>query len=78
MQPRVYVTRLLPPQGEELLRERCEVIVHPREEPPTREEVIENIRNKDAILCLLTDRIDGDVIAAGENIRVISTMSVGF
>lgn len=34
MQPRVYVTRSLPPQGEE---------------PPTREEVIENIRNKDAI-----------------------------
>ncbi len=78
MLPKVYVTFQLPPPGEELLRESCELIVHQGEGPPDRDELIRNLREADALLCILTTRIDREVIAAGERLKIISTMSVGF
>jgi glyoxylate reductase len=78
MRPKVYVTFNLPPPGEELLRESCDLIVHQGEAPPTRDEVIRNLQGADALLCILTTRIDRDVIAAGDRLRIVSTMSVGF
>ena len=39
---------------------------------------IENIKDKDALYCLLTDKIDAEVIDAAVNLRVVATMSVGF
>ena len=39
---------------------------------------IENIKDKDALYCLLTDKIDSEVIDAAVNLRVVATMSVGF
>ncbi len=78
MRPKVYVTFDLPPPGEELLRDACDVTVHQGEGPPARDELIRNLRGADALLCILTTRIDRDVIAAADRLKIISTMSVGF
>ena len=77
--PKVYVTRIIPEPGMSMLKECCEVEVHNSKEwPPSREELIEKVRDKDAILCLLTDKIDAEVMDAAPNLKVISTYSVGF
>jgi glyoxylate reductase len=78
MKPRVYITRRIPEQGIKLIAEFCDIVVHPDEEPPEEKEIIRNIRNKDAILCLLSDRINKNVIDAAPMLKVISTMSAGF
>ncbi len=77
IKPRVYVTRRTLQPGLELLSSRCEVTVHQGEEPPSREELIRNIRGKDGLLCMLTDRIDSEVIGAAPSLKVISSFSVG-
>lgn len=40
--------------------------------------VIESIKDSDGLLCLLTDKIDKDVVNAAPNLKVVATMSVGF
>ena len=37
----------------------------------------ENVVAKDALFCLLTDKIDSSVLEAGSGLRVVATMSVG-
>ncbi len=77
---KVYVTRIIPEPGLKILRESgLEIDLHESKEwPPSREEILEHIRDKDAILCLLTDKIDAEVMDAAPNLKVISTYSVGF
>ena len=77
--PKVYVTRIIPEPGLSLLKEYCEVEVHNSKEwPPSREDLISKVKDKDGLLCLLTDRIDAEVMDSAPNLRVISTYSVGF
>jgi glyoxylate reductase len=46
--------------------------------PPTRDQLLEHVRGADGLLCLLTDRIDGDVMdEAGPHLKVISNHAVG-
>src|SRR5690606_4745829 len=45
---------------------------------PTKEEVIEGVRGKDALLCLLTEEITAEVMDAAPNLKVISNYAVGY
>lgn len=75
----VFVTRPIPEPGLLMLRAHCRVTLRESRKIPTREEIIAGIRDKDAILCLLTDPIDRAVIdAAGPRLKVISNYAVGF
>ncbi|KAF5290590.1 hypothetical protein FQR65_LT11541 [Abscondita terminalis] len=77
--PTVYVTRDIGLEATTLLESRCNIVSWKDEVPVPREELIKNIAGKDALLCLLTDKIDSEVLdAAGSKLKVISTMSVGY
>ncbi|MCD6508898.1 MAG: D-glycerate dehydrogenase [Thermoprotei archaeon] len=77
--PKVYVTRILPSEkAMNMLREYCDVDLNEKPEPPSREELIEHVKGKDGLLCLLTDKIDKEVMDVAPNLKVISTYSVGF
>jgi len=78
LKPKIYVTRRLPQPGVELLEEVCDVEVNPDEAPPTRELLIRKVQDVDGILCLLTDRIDADLMDLAPNLKVVSSMSVGY
>lgn len=77
--PRVFLTRLIPEPGLTSLREAFEVVGGTEDRPATREELLSNVRDVDAMLCLLTESIDKEVVdATGPRLRVISNMAVGF
>jgi glyoxylate reductase len=77
--PKVFVTRLIPEKGLEIVKEFCDVDLWEAELPPTRDELLQQIRGVDGILCLLTDKIDGEVMdEAGPQLKVISNHAVGF
>ncbi len=46
--------------------------------PPTKTWIKENIRDVDALLCSLVNRIDSEIIDAAKKLKVISTFSVGY
>ncbi|MFB6153549.1 MAG: 2-hydroxyacid dehydrogenase [Halodesulfurarchaeum sp.] len=79
-QPVVYVTRQIPNAGLERLEEQCEVHVWDGKLPPSKEHIIETLAdlNADGLLCLLSDDIDGEVMDASSNLKVVSTFSVGY
>jgi glyoxylate reductase len=77
--PKVFVTRLIPEKGLEIVRDFCDLDLWQDELPPTRDELLRHVRGVDGLLCLLTDRIDGEVMdEAGSQLKVISNQAVGF
>jgi len=75
---RALVTRRIPDAGLDLLRRHCEVILNPEDRPLTREELLDGVRRVDGVLCLLTDRIDGEVMEAARAARGFANFAVGF
>ncbi len=56
-----------------------DITLHNGKEPPTKEEILKRIAGKNAILCMLSDRIDKEVMdAAGPQLKIISSYSTGF
>ncbi|RPJ19041.1 MAG: D-glycerate dehydrogenase [Chloroflexi bacterium] len=77
--PKVFVTRAIPEKGFEIIRDFCDVDLWPNELPPTHAELVQHGRGVDGLLCLLTDKIDGEVMdEAGPQLKVISNHAVGF
>lgn len=77
--PRVFVTRIIPEKGLDLIQDSCDADVWQEELPPPREALIGHLLGAEGLLCLLTDRIDGEVMdAAGGRLKVISNQAVGF
>ncbi|KAL4641755.1 glyoxylate reductase/hydroxypyruvate reductase-like [Arapaima gigas] len=78
---KVFVTRRIPHEGMRVLTESglCKVSLWDSDEPIPRADLLQRVSGVHGILCLLSDRIDTEVInAAGPNLKVISTLSVGF
>ncbi|MEJ2734545.1 MAG: D-glycerate dehydrogenase [Anaerolineae bacterium] len=76
--PRVYVTRQVPQAGIDMLREVCEVEVWEGELPVPREILMETVSHIDGLYCLLTERVDAELLDAAPRLRVVSNMAVGY
>jgi glyoxylate reductase len=76
--PRVYVTRVIPDQGLDLVREFCDATIWPEELPPPRDVILRETRDADGLLSLLTDPVDGELMDACPRLRVVSNFAVGF
>jgi glyoxylate reductase len=56
----------------------AEVFVWPEESPPPHEEIVRRTVDADALLTMLSDRIDAEVLDAGRRLRVVANMAVGY
>ncbi|XP_051154523.1 glyoxylate reductase/hydroxypyruvate reductase isoform X2 [Leptopilina boulardi] len=77
--PKILVTRPdIPAIGFELLGKECDLIVADHANEISQSELLSKIRDVDGLYCLLSDKIDEQVLkAAGPNLKVVATMSVG-
>ncbi|MEK7197832.1 MAG: D-glycerate dehydrogenase [Patescibacteria group bacterium] len=79
---KIFVTRMVSEAGIKILKDKgYEVIVNPDDRVLTKEELIKNLKdqNYDALFCLLTDKIDDEVMDSfGAQLKVIANMAVGF
>ncbi len=77
---KVFVTRRIPEVGINMLRDAgLEVAVRESKLPPSTEELKEGVKDADALICLLTDKITADVMdAATKPLRIISNYAVGY
>lgn len=79
--PKVYVTRKIPDAGIKKLKEKgFEVDVNHEDKVLSKPELIAALKAKpyDAVLCLLTDKIDADVFAAAPNAKIFANYAVGY
>lgn len=77
---KVVVTRRIPEAGLRLLKKAgFEVKVSPYDRILTRQELKKFVRGADAILSLLTDKIDGEILdAAGSQLKIVANYAVGY
>lgn len=74
----VFVTRKIPEKGLAILREKFEIKVWPGDIPPPHEVLITETKQADAILSLLTDQIDSEVLNNAQNLKIVANYAVGF
>lgn len=76
--PKVYVTRLIPEEGLNMILEACDAEVWEGELPPPREVLLEKVKGKDGLLSLLTDKVDAELMDTAGTLKVISNYAVGY
>ena len=78
---KIYITRQIPDAGIKILEEKgYQVVISQKEGVLTREELIQALKgqNYDAVLCLLTDKIDGEIFeATGPQCQIFANYAVG-
>ncbi|MCP2727273.1 hypothetical protein NJ959_02140 [Symplocastrum sp. BBK-W-15] len=75
--PKVFITRQLPTELASL-EQIVTLEVWRQRQPPPYEVLLEKVKTIDGLLCLLTDRIDCQLIEAATSLKVISIMAVGY
>jgi len=77
LKPSVLLTRKIPSSALATLEAACEVDRNDVNSFP-HEELIARVRGKQGLVCFFTDTVDRSVIDAGQDLKVISTVAVGY
>jgi glyoxylate reductase len=72
-----FVTRQIPGSAIDRLAAQHDVEVWPDRLPPSRDELRERAATAEGLLCMLTDPVDGGLLAAAPRLRAVSTYAVG-
>ena len=80
MNKSILITRKLEDEVVSLLSPHFDIDMWEKaEEAIPREELLERVAGKDGILCMLTEKIDAELLnTAGDQLKTVSTMSVGY
>jgi gluconate 2-dehydrogenase len=78
MKPKVLVARWVFPDIVDRLREHFEVDDNPEDVSLTKDQMIERLKGKTGAFTTGGDRIDGDVLDANPQLRVVANMAVGY
>lgn len=76
--PKIYVTRRIPEEALSLLRGCGEVGLWENDEVVPREVLLREVRKVDALLCMVTEQVDEDLLAHAPWLRVVAIMAVGY
>ena len=76
--PKVYVTREIPERGLKIIKERFDADIWPEYAPPPKSVIIDKARDADALVSLLSDKIDAEVFDAAPKLKIVSQLAVGF
>ena len=75
--PKVYMTRKVPHEGMECVQRGSDLECWDGEEAVPRNVLLEKVRDIEGLYCLLTDKIDEELLEQAPRLRVVSTMAVG-
>lgn len=76
---RIFVTRRLPDEGMRRLRKFTDDFsLFPEDRPIREDELVENIRDVEGLICLLTDPVTKRVLSAAARLKIIANYAVGY
>ncbi len=76
--PKILITRRVPQECLALLKPHFDVDHFNRDVAIPRTMLLQRVKNKEGLLCLLTDKIDPQLLKAAPNLKAVSTFSVGY
>src|SRR5271157_1012243 len=76
--PRVYCSHQLFEEARKTLEATCDVEYWTEAERPPREEVLWHLKDKEGLVCLLTEKVDEGLLRAAPKLRIAANVAVGF
>ena len=76
--PKVLATHSLFDAARKILQESCEVEFWTKPERPPREELLRRVKDKDGLVCLLTEKVNEELLQAAPKLRIAANVAVGF
>ena len=76
--PRVMISRALPEEVIARARSRADVDLHAGDKPLSKTELIARVKDREGLVCLITDTIDSSVFESCPDLKVVSNVAVGF
>lgn len=78
MKPKVLVTRKIFDESLELVAKHCEVESNQRDIPFSPKQLLQKLKGRDGLICLLTDIISDEVLAKNPQLKIVSNVAVGY
>lgn len=78
MRPKVFVTLGLFAPARELLEKHFDVDYWTGQPRPARDELLRRVAGKEALICLLTEEVNDDLLDRAPDLRIAATVSVGY
>ena len=76
--PKVYCSHELFEEARKILDATCDVEYWTPAERPAREEALRRVRDKEGLVCLLTEKVDEGLLRAAPKLRIAANVAVGF
>src|SRR5262249_46453314 len=76
--PAILISQALPEEAVRTARERADVDIHAAETPLPKAELRARLKRRERLICLITDVIDDELLAACPELRVVANVAVGF
>jgi glyoxylate reductase len=75
---KVFATRPLFPAAQQILNASCEVEYWTQAERISKEELLRRVKEKDGLVCLLTEKVNDELLRAAPKLRIAANVAVGF
>ncbi len=75
---KVLITRRIPQIGMDILSEFADLDIWEEDSAIPRDEFLGRLVGKDAVICLLSDRMDAEAMESGSELKVIGNYAVGY
>ncbi|MGA2429177.1 MAG: D-glycerate dehydrogenase [Candidatus Acidiferrum sp.] len=76
--PRVLATRPLFPAAQQILNAGCDVEYWTKPERISKDELFQRVKDKEGLVCLLTEKVNEELLRAAPKLRIAANVAVGF
>src|SRR5579863_6234145 len=76
--PRVFVTHSLFNDARQILSATCDAEYWNGSDRPSREELLRKMKDKEGLICLLTEKVNDELLRAAPKLRIAANVAVGF
>jgi glyoxylate reductase len=76
--PKVFATHQLFDEARQILDAACDVEYWTNDERPPREEVLRRVKDKEGLVCLLTEKVNDELLRVASKLRIAANVAVGY
>jgi glyoxylate reductase len=76
--PQVLATRPLFPAAQQILNASCDVEYWTQPERISKEELFRRVKDKEGLVCLLTEKVDEELLRVAPKLRIAANVAVGY
>src|SRR5258705_3492354 len=76
--PKVFATHQLFDEARQILDAACDVEYWTNDERPPREEVLRRVKDKEGLVCLLTEKVNDELLRLAPKLRIAANVAVGY